>query len=285
MFTRAQAVSAGLTYNAVRRRVDSGLFVVVGHHTLTFAGLTLGWRSRLRAALLDLGPGALVSGEAAAALHGLDGFDEGPETYLVPRALRGRTTNGTVTSSHSITRLDWVVIDGLAVTSGTRTVVELIGRVERNELGNALDSAYRKRLTTPTVVDRRLTELGRQGRPGVADFDRLMELAGVESWLERAFLRVINGTGLPRPCIQRTYGGDGVHVARVDFDFDPLPIIVEVGGKRGYVSAAERQRKERRRNELQLLGKVIYFFTTEDVRDDPSYVVRTLTAALGEVVS
>ena len=60
-----------------------------------------------------------------------------------------------------------------------------------------------------------------------------------------------------------------MHIARVDFDFSPLPIMVEVGGKRGYMSSSERQRQERRRNELQLLGKVIYFFTTEDVVQRP----------------
>jgi very-short-patch-repair endonuclease len=119
----------------------------------------------------------------------------------------------------------------------------------------------------------------------VAEFDRLMELAGVESWLERALLHLVRGTGLRKPGMQRTYRRDDVHVARVDFDFAPLPIVVEVGGKRGYMSVAERQRQERRRNELQLLGRVIYFFTTEDVVEDPAYVVRTLTQAIGRRAS
>jgi hypothetical protein len=34
--------------------------------------------------------------------------------------------------------------------------------------------------------------------------------------------------------MQRTYRREGIHVARVDFDFTPLPIVVEVGGRRGY---------------------------------------------------
>ncbi len=76
------------------------------------------------------------------------------------------------------------------------------------------------------------------------------------------------------------YRRDGVHVARVDFDFAPLPIVVEVGGRRGYLSADERRRQEHRRNELQLVGKIVYFFTTEDVAEDPAYVVTTLRTAL-----
>ena len=48
------------------------------------------------------------------------------------------------------------------------------------------------------------------------------------------------------------------------------------------MSASERQRQERRRNQLQLLGKVVYFFCTEDVVESPGYVVTTVRAALAE---
>ena len=74
-------------------------------------------------------------------------------------------------------------------------------------------------------------------------------------------------------------------MARVDFDFAPLPIVVEVGGRRGYFSSSERRRQEHRRNELQLLGKTIYFFTTEDVVDDPQYVTATLVAGIARLAS
>ena len=107
-----------------------------------------------------------------------------------------------------------------------------------------------------------------------------MSSAGVESWLERRFLKLLDGLPLPKPALQRTYRSDGVHVARVDFDFVPLPVVVEVGGRRGYLSASERRRQEHRRNQLQLLGKTIYFFTTEDVTTDPDYVTATLLAGI-----
>jgi hypothetical protein len=285
VFSRAQAHLAGLSPSAVSRRVASGSFVEVGRRSLTFAGVSLTWRGQLQAGIMDLGPGALVSAEAAAALHGLDGFGEGALVYLVPRSMRRRTTNGVVTSSAVIGPLDRWVIDGLPVVSPTRAVVELIGRVGQLELGNALDSAIRRRLTAPSVIQRCVGEVGRAGRPGVGMFDDLMEFAGVESWLERRFLGLLRGTGLPRPAIQRIYRSDHVHVARVDFDFDPLPLIVEVGGRRGYMSGAERRRQEHRRNSLQLLGKVVYFFTTEDVTDDPGYVLATLRHCVRQRVS
>ena len=82
---------------------------------------------------------------AAAALHGLDGFEEGPIELLVPRRIRGRAAVGSVTSSPHLSRLDVVTLEGdLRVTSGTRTILELAGRVTERELANAVDSACRK---------------------------------------------------------------------------------------------------------------------------------------------
>jgi hypothetical protein len=281
VFTRRQAIEAGLSRSAVYRRVGTGLLVPHGPHTLHFGGATLDYRGRLLAGLLDLGDAALVSAAAAAALHGLDGFDEGPLHFLVPRSNKDRRTIGVVSSTPSIGRLDAVVVDGLRTTSGTRTVVELVGRVNERQLGNAIDSCIRLGLTAPLYLHRRLTELGRPGRAGVAMFDRVVESAGVQSWLERQFLALIRSVGVPKPAVQRVYRRDRVHVARVDFDFAPVPVVVEVGGRRGYLSAADRRRQEHRRNELQLLGKVVYFFTSEDVTDAVPYVIATLRAALG----
>jgi hypothetical protein len=281
VFTRRQARLAGLTAAAIHRRVRTGVFVVHGPHTLHFAGSQLDWRGMLLAGLYDLGDEAAVTGRAAAALHGLDGFEEGPIELLVPRRIRGRAPVGQVSSGPRISRLDIVTVEGdLRVTSGTRTIVELAGRVTERELANAVDSACRMGLTAPDALRRRWEQLGRQGRPGVAAFERVMEMAGVQSWLERRFLDLVARYGLPRPSLQRVYGRDGQHVARVDFDLAPSDVSAEVGGRRGYMSADERRRQERRRDQLQLMGKVVYFFTTDYVVDAAGYVASTIAAAL-----
>jgi hypothetical protein len=69
-------------------------------------------------------------------------------------------------------------------------------------------------------------------------------------------------------------------IARVDFDFAPWLVIVEVSGRRGHASDAERAKDARRRNELQALGLVVLEFTHDDVRHRPGYVVATLTRHL-----
>lgn len=280
VFSREQARTAGLSTSALSRRIAAGALVACGTSALHARGVTLTYRGRLMAGLLDLGPDALVSGRAAAHLHGLDGFGEGPLEFLVPREQRDRKTLGKVTSSRSITALDRTTIDGLRCTSATRTIIELLASAPSYEAGNALGSAVRRRRTAHSVVARRLDQLGTYGRTGRAAFAEITRSGVVESWLERRFLALARDAGLPRLRLQVRYQPPGRGVIRVDFEFTSFPVVVEVGGQRGYLSTDERQRQERRRNDLQLLGKTVYFFTRDDVVIRSGYVVDTLFRAI-----
>ena len=107
------------------------------------------------AGLLDLGEGSVITGRAAAALHGFDGFADGPVELLVRATTRIGERSARVVVP-AIGPLDRVFVDGLALTSGTRTVLELLGRVSERELGNAIDSAIRLGVTAPVALRRRL---------------------------------------------------------------------------------------------------------------------------------
>lgn len=283
VFSRTQARAVGLSPNSLHRRLQGGSLVACGTSALHFAGATLTYRGRLIAGLLDLGPEALVSGRAAAHLLRLDGFGEGPLEFLAPRSYRSRRTVGELHTVPSLERLDRVVVDGLACTSTTMTVIQLLAHASKDEAANALDSGCRQRTTGVPFIRRRLDSLGRLGRAGVAVFEQVVAEGVVESWLERKFLAVLRAAQLPLPAAQRRYTLAGFGVVRVDFEFAPLPVVIEVGGRRGYLSFAERQRQEQRRNALQLDGKVVYFFTRDDVVNRPGYVAATVVAALGVV--
>ena len=74
---------------------------------------------------------------------------------------------------------------------------------------------------------------------------------------------------------QTVFKADGATVARVDFYFRTASVVVEVSGRRGHTSDADRRRDARRRNRLQETSVVVEF-TTADVIDDPAYVLATL---------
>jgi hypothetical protein len=276
VFTRGQAHEAGLSPSALARHVATHRMQRVGTRTLAFGRFAVPWRSRLQAGLLDLGDGALISGRSASALLGLDGFAEGPLGYLVPRGLRHRRTPGVVSSSPTLCGLDRTVVDGLACTSATRTIISLVGDASRSELERAVQSALRAGLTSVPTLVRRLADLRHGGMEGVGDLDWVLAEGGVESWLERRFLDLVRRAGLPAPALQVRHRIGPACVARVDFGWPDTPMLVEVGGKLGYLTARERQRKERRRNALQLQGKVVYFFSYEDITEDPGLVIATL---------
>lgn len=284
VFHRTQALEAGLSRFAIGRRLRSGTFVAVATHTMRFAGTPESWRGQLWAGLLDLGAEAVIGGRASAASFELDGFEEGSLSFYVPRELRGRRTKGVVRSGDRLGLVDRCTVAGFPSLSPTRLLIELAAECNERELGNAVDSALRKGLTSVPFLLERLAAVRRPGMPGIERLDRVLDSAGVQSFLERRFLALVREAGLPEPAKQRVYRSDGHHVARVDFDFDPHPVIIEVGGRKGYETRDDLLRKERRRRSLQLLGKVVYFFASEEVAGDPGMVLATLRQALaGEV--
>lgn len=285
VFSRRQALEVGVSSSALGRHLAAERLQKVGTRTYAFGGFAVPWRGRLRAGLLDLGEGALVAGRAAACLHGLEGFEEGPLVYLVPRSLRQRSTPGVVRTTATLGRLDRTTVDGLACTSGTRTVLSMVGDASPRELERATHSALRDGLTSESVLQRQLEVLRHQGMTDVGHMDAVLATGAVQSWLEARFLELVLTAGLPEPVLQERHRLGRDRAARVDFAWPGTPVVVEVGGKRGYLTARERQRKEQRRNALQLRGKIVYFFSYEDVEEEPGLVVTTLARALSPLAS
>jgi very-short-patch-repair endonuclease len=85
---------------------------------------------------------------------------------------------------------------------------------------------------------------------------------------------------VPRPRTQRRIRSDGRHVARVDFIYDDLRMVIEVTGRLGHSSPADRGRDAQRRNELQDLGFAVFEYTWADVTRRPAYVTTTLEARM-----
>ena len=274
--THAQARSCGLTDPQVRHRVRNGSLERVGSRVLRVVGAPSTWEQQLMAGLLDLGDAAVVSLRSAAALHGFDGFPSRAVEFTIPRAARGERSCWTVHTTNRLDQIDRAAVGPFACTSAARTVVDLARTEAVRDLERAIDSVVRDGLASPTFLRRRLTDLRGSGRAGVRLLDELLVDAGSHSPLERAFLALVRRAGLPRPQCQRVYRRDGVTVARVDFSFEPVPLLVEVGGRRGHSSDAERAKDARRRNELQALGFVVLEFTYVDVHERPGYVLEML---------
>ena len=270
-------MKAGLTRRQIDRRTSSGTWVRAAYGVVRNPAAPRSWQQQLWVALLAAGRHAVVSHQAAAALHRFDGFDEGPIVVSVPREHRSWRAGFTVHSAVLLERPDVIELNDMRVTSATRTIVDLaaIG-TPPIRLGNAIDSAARLGLSQPAYLRRRLKALGRNGRRGVRLLDELTLDAGGHSYLERRFLRLVREMGLPRPACQVVHRRKGTTVARVDFEWTAWKLVVEVSGRLGHVTELDRAKDARRRNELQLRGFEVVEFTTIHMLAEPDYVRRTI---------
>jgi very-short-patch-repair endonuclease len=93
---------------------------------------------------------------------------------------------------------------------------------------------------------------------------------------------LVRRAGLPRPTPQVIHRRDGRTIARVDFLFEDLGVVVEVSGRKGHSSPAERARDAQRRNELQEFGRLVYEYTWEQVSGRSDWVADTLSNRLAQ---
>jgi very-short-patch-repair endonuclease len=103
---------------------------------------------------------------------------------------------------------------------------------------------------------------------------------GGHSYLERAFLEVVDDLGLPRPLTQQVLARRDQRLIRVDFHFPRTNVVVEVLGYRFHRSSAQMQTDAERLNALVLAGFRPFQFTYEDVVGRSDRMCRSLIGVL-----
>jgi very-short-patch-repair endonuclease len=282
VFSSTQWIACELTRRQLHLAVKRGVVEPMGPRSFRFAGHPVAWTQRAAAGLLDLGADAYVSGDVAARLLGLDGFNGAEQpTFIGPVRLRNRVTVGDVRSTQRALRpIDRVEIEGLRVLSASRLIIEECGRWSPKQLADAIDSACRLGWTNPDFLQRQLKQLRGAGKPGVRQIDRLLDDQRTESWLERTALKLIRASGLPQPTTQhRVAGGEGP-VARVDLMWESSLLVVELAGHRFHSTRRQVQRDQQRHTELTLLGYRVLTFTYSDVAERPEWIIGSLRRAL-----
>lgn len=235
----------------------------------------------------SLGDGARAWGPTAAALHPFDGWQLcKPFHFVVPRGHNLQRVGHHIHTTSVLPLLDCETVDGLRVTSPTRTLIDLaaVRSTTSAQLTASLDGALRDLLTTEDFLHRRLAQLRGRGRHGVprllAAIEGIEVTRGAHSWLEREFLRLVAAAGIAPPNPQEVMGTRHGRLIRVDFRFPGTPVIVEVLGYRYHRTTLQLQVDAERINQLVLAGYVVLQFTYDHVVKEPQWVIEQLTAAL-----
>jgi very-short-patch-repair endonuclease len=230
---------------------------------------------------LWLGPQAALHGRTAATWWGIDQRPIETVEFVVPRTRRTVDGPFVVHTTTVWNTAELVRRDGVRLTNATRTIIDMASsESSAHALEKVIDEAMRQRRVTLSRRTKRAVELCSSGRRGSVLLRTLLLDSGGESYLERRFLALVRRERLPRPTCQVMHTSGNKTIARVDFLFPGTNVVVEVSGRLGHASDRERQKDARRRNALQLEGRIVLEFTTADVIDECDYVATTLRSWL-----
>ncbi|CAN5604068.1 hypothetical protein BH23ACT3_BH23ACT3_11010 [soil metagenome] len=239
----------------------------------------------MHALIVDIGAPCWVSGPTAAALHRFEGaFLRRPYHVMVPRGRNPRRSGVVVHTSAIIDPIDTAEVDGIAVLSAVRTLVDVASSLDRVRLTTTIDGALRDGLISEEYLHRRIVALRSKGRYGLPKLLAALEggelARGGHSWLERRFLELICRAGLPKPRTQVVLSRRRDRLVRVDFHFEAADVVVEVLGYRWHRTNDQMRADAERANALALDGRPCYQFVYRMLVDDPEYVVDTVAAAI-----
>jgi hypothetical protein len=243
LLRRADAVADGYSDAELARRVRRGALLRLQRGTYVTEPSSLPDEATARhclsiaATVAELRVPAVVSHVSAAALHGLPLWDVRLSRIHILRTPPASGASNARLHLH-VARADeedLTAVDGLAVTSVSRTVVD-VARVEPFEAGVVVaDAALHLRLTSPAALRQCLARMG--AVPGVRAAARVLDFAyGLSESVGESRSRVVlHRLGLPRPDLQvRVLRGDGSQIARCDFAWESRRTVGEFDGRIKY---------------------------------------------------
>ena len=274
-----------MSERAVARLIAAGVLVVVHRSVYRAAGAPDTWEFRLWAALLAAPPGAVLSHGTAAALHDLRrAADRRVVHLLVPRL--GQLDLDDTVVVHRTRRLDPCdvsVIDGLAVTTGPRTVLDLCSQATPGEAVAIVDDALGARLATRRRLHLRALELsaGRRHASLVARLTAPGAEGEIHSYLERMASGVFGLAGLPRPEWNvAVEDRRGRFIALVDARWEKQRVILQLDSVGFHSTSAERARDRRQDNALGARYRVLRYEYRE-LLDEGDRIAGEVAEALG----
>lgn len=253
LITRRQALDAGLSKEAILRRVRTGRLVVMSRNVYRLMGAPSSWEQKLLAAFLSLGPGAVVSGRSAAILYGLLHRSDIVE-LSIPNTRKVKTPVGWIV--HRVKDLppqDVVRFGPFLVTSPQRTMIDIAGLVSPDVLDSALDTGHQKGIVRIARLAFRLRTMNRQGRPGIGVLAQLVDERfhsgrEVDSVLEKRLLQLLKDWGFPLPVAQYPVKLGNGKTAYLDFAYPERKLAIECDGfgSHGYKDSFEKDRERDR---------------------------------------
>lgn len=285
--SRSQLLSIGCSARQIDYRLARGTLWPTFTSAYSVGSPARTWRALWQAAVLSAGSGAVLAGEAAAALWGIT--DKRSSKIDVNRHRGHNRAERTPPESGWSTELNvWVrsnlpkrpaLIDGIPVLPVPDLLVDLAGSATPRHLEAMVSGASQKGHLNEEVVSR-LLDQGR-GRKGIAELRNQLrywdpKMRKALSVLETKFIAVCRKHGIAVPDTNEWVCG-----LLVDFVWFDRKVVVEVDGFTFHGDRAAFERDHDRAAVLMRGGYLRLAFTWRQIVEDPEGVVVAVLAALG----
>jgi very-short-patch-repair endonuclease len=273
--TRRQLLAAGIGSDMVRRRVSSERLRRI-HQGVYIVGPVTAPRAREMAAVLACGDAAVLShGSAATLWQVLNGAHEGaPE--VIDSESRHRHPGIRIHHIRTLRADEVAKLDGIPITTATRTLYDLASTVSHRDLERAVAEALARRLTSLSRLAK-LLERHPRGR-GAANLRAVTERgnpAFTRSEAEERFLALVRDARLEAPEVNVDVAG-----YEVDFLWRERRLIVEVDGYTFHSSPDAFERDRERDSVLAAAGLRVTRLTWKQLTEEPVAVIARLARAL-----
>ena len=286
LITLDQLADLKVTRHQRERLLATGQIVRVAKAVYQVNGAATSWQSRIAAAQLAVGQDAIVSHRSAAALYGLNGFDQQRIVHLsLPGGRSPRKPKDV--RIHRCADYELIVPDrrqNILVTDPARLVLDLYAGEANPEVARrGLFSVRKKKLATWTALDECLERHARQGRRGIAllraDLELYRRIGCPETSFEDEIARLLLDAGMPEPEAQhwvRTPGGR----YRIDVAYPSFRVGIEGKSRAEHLTDEAFEEDPLRDADLAIAGWLIIHVTWAQLHNDPPGVVRRIRRAL-----
>jgi hypothetical protein len=276
-----QAIGCGWTRDAIRHRVDRVWQLLFAGVLATFTGQPTD-RQRFRAALLHGGSQAALTSVTACRLHGLERVAETETVHVAVPAASAVRSRSFVRVWPTVRSLRTTMVDGLAVVTAERAVVDAALELHlQNDVRALVAEAVQRRRTSVAALLRELQDAPMRG--SLLLRRALDEVAGgARSAPEAVLLAAFRALGglPPYELNADVCGKDGRWLARPDFVFRAQRLIVEVDGAAWHLSPERWASDVERHTRLEAAGWTVLRYAAKRVLDDPEGVAAEIAAVL-----
>lgn len=277
---RGQLLAMGMGRRAIAGRLQRGQLHEVHRGVYVVGVRRISRKGRWIAAVLACGEGAVLSHRSAARLWRL--LPPAAETVDVTSARSQARRQGIACHRLPMHGDEWVVEDGIPVTSPFRTIFDLAASVPARELERAFHEAEARRVT-----DRVSLPMLLERYPGRRGSRNLRALLGSKAPVmitrndfEEAFLALVDAHGFLRPRMNAPYAIRG-RFFEIDALWEEQRLAVELDSREIH-GTVKRFESDRLRDRILVAeGWRTMRITWQQLQKEPQEIVKDLRLALG----